>query len=318
VTVTADRELNLEPLNIGGTAGTGKKLAELPLTITTVKEILAHGYSHSVGVANNGGNAHMVKVSFLDESANKVVVTPASLETGVKPGGSAVYPVAIKRMNPDAADIPHSYGITCGWGNETVKTSGTAYLARTQPGTAASFDTPLKYELKPSSSAANFSARLGFYREKEGLRILIKAADDSPVQTGTGDMASLRDGGDCVIIGIDNPELETGSAYGTGDFECGFATGKQAESYIWKGTFGYETAKPFSEAVKSVRRDGKYIYYDILIPTDLLPGFQNASEIGLGILIRNRQADGSTEELQFGDGFGKNTVVSRFGVLSLK
>ena len=315
ITVSAKRELRSEPFIIGGTTGTGKKMMELPLSITTAKAVTVRGYSHCIEIVSNDGKTKPVKASFFDEGGDKVTVTPSTIT--VNPGGSATYPLAVKRIDQrqDSTDIPHGYGITYGWGNETCKAFGSAHLARTRAVKPA-FDS-LEYEMTPLSSTENFSARMGFYKEKDGIRILIKVADSSPVQTGKGDMASLRDGGDCVIIGIDNPELETGSVYGKGDFECGFAMGGKPESYIWKGSGGYETAKPFQSAVNNIHRDGKYIYYDIKIPADLLPGFSHAERIGFGILIRNKKTDGTIEEIQFGDGFGKNTIVSRFGVLSL-
>jgi hypothetical protein len=319
VDLLAGKDLDHQSFSIVGVTGTGKKVLPLVFGVTTTPPISGEGYSRALVVKNNSATASEVEIT---PTKTDFFFNPALAKATLDPGASAVIPVAISRKAGyqsyfSSLNTPIFYNLNVHSSQGDYTKQGNCILFAPTPGDATAPDfAHLPYFAIPEHPGAEpFQANYNLTWVGDGLRIVARVLDSSPVQGH--DNGQLKKGGDCMIVAMDTASGQSGDAFGSGYFECGFAVYNNAPaSYGWDGKNGLEAAGAFPGTVTRVDRDATYIYYDVTIPKSRLLSPNGDGTGGLSIAFVNRDAQGKDQIIELGGGIFPDRSPAQLGLLS--
>ncbi|PAW76529.1 MAG: hypothetical protein B9S32_14885 [Verrucomicrobia bacterium Tous-C9LFEB] len=312
VELLADRNINPQSFRLMGTLEDGSKLLPLVFTVKTAPAISVAGYTRSIELRNNSTNVSEIEVV---ATKNGYLFKPDVLKQRLQPSTSANLPIAISSQGKgNDFNRPIHYDLHVKWPGDEYTKDAMAILFRPQKLEGTSPDLAhLSYSALPEiQSAEKFQADYDLFWVPEGLRILARVQDATPVQDREN--GDLKNGGDCLVLAFDR--TVTGEKPGAGYLECGFAFGRQsALSYSWDGNYGLETAKPFTAAIRRIHRDANYIYYDVVIPEKLLFPVGASEAVGMSMVFINRGLDGKSQRIELGQGILPERDPTKMGLL---
>jgi Carbohydrate family 9 binding domain-like len=310
-------------LRVSGIIDEGKELVPLVFTINTTSEVSVEGYSRVAIIRNN---TNKIKDKILMFKLRRHTFEPNTKKLHLMPESQITLPFKLNIGRGKTAGIKYISNYQMTFAAEPDKRyNGYCYKMESdieRKYTPFDFKQRVRYEIKPKTlSSENFNLKVMVRKGTGYLRILAKVHDSSPIQTGATGV--LRSAGDCLVIGIDQAEPvyvgpTSSTHYGKGDFEVGFALSNgKAEGYYWNGRYGLESAKPAANMIKSIKRIGNDIYYDLIIPVN----FKNLKkkELGFSILAINRTKSGKNETCTFGEGLEGESGernLAKFGILN--
>ncbi len=312
VELIADRNLSMQPFRLTGTLEDGSKLLPLVFTVKTAPAIDATGYTRSIELRNNSSDVSEIEVV---ATKNGYLFKPDILKQRLQSSTSVNAPIAISLQGKgNEFNRPIHYDLHVRWPGGGYTKDATAILFNPQKleNESSGFD-QLSYSVLPEvRSMEKFQADYDLFWVPEGLRILARVEDATPVQDREN--GDLKNGGDCLLVAFDR--AATGEKPGVGYLECGFAFGRQStQSYSWDGNYGLETAKPFTAAIRRIHRDAKYIYYDVVIPEKLLFPAGTGESVGMSMAFINRGSDGKSQRIELGRGILPERDPSKMGLL---
>ena len=122
-----------------------------------------------------------------------------------------------------------------------------------------------------------------------------------------------------MILAFDPNDSPTPGVFGAHYFECGFAFSHHAPtSYVWDGRYGLESSTPFPEAINRIDRDAHYVYYDVTIPEKRLFPHEGSETAGMSIAFVDREADGTSQIIELGQGIFPQRAPAKMGLLLRK
>lgn len=314
----AGKTIENQPLSLTGTLNNGLKVLPLVFSVQTTPPIDVSGYTRAVEIANRTGAPAEVSVV---ATKPEFVFQPGVVKETIASSQSVIAPLQIApngnyNSNFNTLNAPVYYSLSVSSSQGTYTKDGRCTLFSPSPDDSG----PADFASLPYTAAAEhpgaepFQADYKLSWAASGLRIIARVRDSSPIQTGLN--GYLKDGGDSMIIALDPNNGPAPAAFGANYAEYGFAFSHNAPtSYAWDGHNGLESATPFPEAINKISRDASYIYYDVTIPEKLLFHPNGGNTAGMSIAFENREADGSLQTIELGQGIFPQRDPAKMGLL---
>jgi len=290
----------------------------LRFSVRTTPAVVVSGYSRAVEITNNAiASADVNVVATKPEFVFQPGVVKATLASGASQAAPLqILPNGAYHGNFNTLNVPVYYSMSVSSSQATYVKDGlcTIFSPDTQDNGAAADFANLPYTAAPAHAGSEpFLVDYKLSWAPAGLRVIARAHDSSPNQTGQN--GYIRAGGDCMVLAFDPNDGPNYTAFGANYVEFGFAFSHGLPtSYRWDGHYGLESSTPFPEAINKVSRDANYIYYDVTIPEDLI--FQQGGKTtGMSIAFLNKETDGSAQMIELGQGIFPQRDAAKMGLL---
>ncbi|MDR3708320.1 MAG: sugar-binding protein [Capsulimonadaceae bacterium] len=312
VSLLASTDVSLSSLRIGGNVDGKLKLLPIVYSVKTAPAIVVSGYTRAVVARNNSSSAAKFAVTCEKQF---MFFDPGMIRFSLDAGAGAAEPLHVTQKPENVPyNSPQTYQLNVSGANEPLTADGKSILFSPQD------DTPVEMTHLPCSAVPEqpgsepFQAEYRLSWTEQGLRIVARVHDESPVQEGQAGF--LKTGGDCLIVAVDADTGARPIKFGDGYCEYGFAMGPHGPTaYSWNGKNGLEAASNFPEGIRALERDAQYIYYDVVIPLDKLFPLPSSGNAGLSIAFVNKSKSSETQKIELGEGILPDRDPAKMGEL---